>query len=265
MRDYTLAKKSFEDTIDTNHYFDSINAEIVKNKLEDAIQKRYAPLIFLMGEPGVGKSYMLHLVIQELKDKSSNILINYPFKTNIELIKILFEVQNLEYDESVSFNQIQKQLLNLYKDKKYTIFIDEAQLLDDEQIEFIRVLSDTKIFQFVLSMHQKEGKIILEKDHFKSRTKVVIDYKSLHFSEVNRYIQSTLLITNNSEISFMFTQKHAKKITKYCYGNFRTIKKFVYVLLSLLEYAKDNRLRKYDNINSCLLKMSALEIGVLND
>ncbi len=93
----------------------------------------------------------------------------------------------------------------------------------------------------------------------------MVEYGRLHHSEVRRYIQSTLLLENHSEIALMFSKNNAKKITKYCSGNFRTVKKFLYTLLSLLEYAKKNGLRKYDNISSSILQMSALEIGVLHD
>ncbi len=265
MRDYTKAKELFRDIIEVKYYFDSISAEITRYKVENAIEERNAPLIFLIGDPGVGKSYILKLISTELEKKSRSIFIDHPFFDKRDLLKILYESKNIRFDKNINFNNLKEQLLQEYKNDKHTIFIDEAQLLNEEQFELIRILGDTKIFQFVLSMHKEEGKAILDKKHFKSRTKVVVEYERLHYKEVYRYIQSALLSENFGEISQMFSLNDAKKIARYTDGNFRTVKKFIYSLLSLLEYAKKNGLRKYSDINNHLLQMSALDIGAIND
>ncbi len=265
MRDYEKAKELFKDIIDARYYFDSTSAEIARYKIENAIEERNAPLIFLIGDPGVGKSYILKLISLELEKRSLSIFIDHPFFDKRDLLKILYEAKNLKFDKNINFNELKEELLESYRGDKHTIFIDEAQLLNEEQFELIRILGDTKVFQFVLSMHKEEGDAILEKKHFKSRTKVVVEYGKLHHSEVYRYMQSALLLENHTEISQMLSSKNAKIITKYSQGNFRTVKKFIYSLLTLLEYAKKNGLRKYNNINSCLLKMSALDIGAIHD
>lgn len=265
MRDFTAAKELFRDVIDARHYFDSVSAEVARYKIENSIESKDAPLIFLIGDPGVGKSYILKLISLELEKKSLSIFIDHPFFDKRDLLKILYEAKKLEFNKNINFNELKENLLKEYKNTGHTIFIDEAQLLNEEQFELIRILSDTKVFQFVLSMHKEEGMAILEKKHFKSRTKAVVEYGKLHHDEVLRYIQSTLLLINQGEVANMFSKKNAEKITKYCNGNFRTIKKFLYTLISLLEYAKQNGLRKYDNINNFLLKMSALEIGAIHD
>ncbi len=265
MRDFERAKELFKDVLDTKYYFDSTSAEISRYKIESAIEERNAPLIFLIGDPGVGKSYLLKLISSELAKKSLSIFIDHPFFDKRDLLKILYEAKNFEFNKSINFNGLKDMLLDLYREDKHTIFIDEAQLLNEEQFELIRILSDTKIFQFVLSMHKEEGSAILEKKHFKSRTKIVVEYGRLHYSEVYRYIQSMLLHENHGEISQMFSLKNAKEITKYSKGNFRTVKKYLYSLLTLLDYAKKNGLKRYSKINNCLLQMSALDIGVIDD
>ena len=47
------------------------------------------------------------------------------------------------------------ELFEAYVGTLCTIFIDEAQLLNDDQFEFLRILSDTKLFQFVLAMYYR--------------------------------------------------------------------------------------------------------------
>jgi type II secretory pathway predicted ATPase ExeA len=265
MRDFESAKELFVDKVNPHLYFDSMSAEIARQKIEDAIEERNAPLIFLIGDPGVGKSYILKYIHENRKEKEISILIDHPFFDKRDLLKFLYDGIGLEFDKDVNFNELKQTILEAYKDKKHTIFLDEAQLLNEEQFELIRILSDTKVFQFILSMHKQEGEEILQKKHFKSRTKVVIRYGELTQEEIFRYIQSTLLENSFSDIASLFYPKHTKKIYKYTGGNFRTVKKFIFTLLRLLEYAKKNGLSKYQKINNTLLLMSALEIGAVRE
>lgn len=146
-----------------------------------------------------------------------------------------------------------------------TIFIDEAQLLNNDQFEFIRVLSDTKLFQFVLAMHKAEGIVLLNKKQFKTRMKLVIEYGNLEENEIVRYIQTLLMGHMHGDIALMFSKNEAKVIARYAKGNFRIIKKFLYVLMKLLDYAQKNNISKYQKLNRCLLTMAALDIGLIDD
>lgn len=265
MRDFDAAKELFKDIIDPKLYFDSISAEIAKNKIEEAIYERNAPLIFIIGDPGVGKSYILRLINQHISGKQLTVFIDHPFFDKRDLLKMLYDAKGLAFNKDINFNSLKDDLLKAYEGTNHTIFIDEAQLLNEEQFELIRIMSDTKVFQFVLSMHKEEGALILQKKHFKSRTKIVIEYGNLEEGEILRYIQSMLISHMHGEIASMFSKTEAKVIGRYAQGNFRTIKKFLYTLMKLLSYAKKHGLAKYQKINSCLLTMAALDIGLIND
>lgn len=265
MRDFEGAKELFVDTVDPNMYFDSMSAELAKNEIIDATKDKTVPLVFIIGDPGVGKSYILKFIDKHLKDEQLGILIDHPFFDKRDLLKILYSAIGLEFEKGRSFNELKESIVDAYKEQKHTIFIDEAQLLNEEQFELIRILSDTKVFQFVLSMHKEEGRAILQKKHFKSRTKIVIEYGNLSKEETHRYIQSTLFEHSFGEIASLFTQKHTQKIHRYANGNFRTVKKFLYSLMRLLEYAKKNGKENYQKINDILLMMSALDIGVIHE
>lgn len=265
MRDFKAAEEIFKDIINPDLYFDSASAEIAKNKVEEAIAERNAPLIFLIGDPGVGKSYILKLVNTTIAKEHLTIFIDHPFFDKRDLLKLLYEAKGLVFDKNINFNSLKDELIKEYKDTTHTIFIDEAQLLNEEQFELIRILSDTKVLQFVLSMHKEEGSKILDKKHFKSRTKVVVNYGSLEVHEVYRYIQSTLISNSCAEIASMFSKNNAKEIAKYTDGNFRTIKKFLYVLMKLLGYAKKNGIQKYQRLHPNLITMAALDLGMIHD
>jgi len=265
MRDFESAESLFKDNIDSKDYFDSTSAEIAKNKINEAIDERNAPLIFLIGDPGVGKSYILKLLNHKLKNTHLTVFLDHPFFDKRDLLKLLYEAKGLEFNKDRSFNSLKDELVQEYQNTIHTIFIDEAQLLNEEQFELIRILSDTKVLQFVLSMHKEEGSAILAKKHFKSRTKIVINYGKLDANEVYRYIQSSLISNGHAEIALLFSKKYAKKIAKYTEGNFRTVKKFLYVLMKLLNYAKKNGIKKYQKINNHLLMMVALDLGMIHD
>ncbi len=265
MRDYKGARELFKDVIDTSYYFDSMSAEIGKNKILEAIKEKNAPLIFVIADPGVGKSYILRLTNEYLKDKHLTVFIDHPFFDKRDLLKMLYNAKDLEFDPNISFNNLKNTLLKHYKDTNHTIFMDEAQLLNEEQFELIRILSDTKIFQFVLAMHKEEGLAILQKKHFKSRTKVVVELSSLKRNEIHRYIQNRLLSFGYADIATMFQKSHIKEIEKYTKGNFRLVKKLMYSLLGLLDFAKSNGLEKYQEPNNCLINMAAIDIGLVNE
>ncbi len=74
MRDFEAAGILFRDDINPKYYFDSSSAEIAKNKIKEAIDERNAPLIFLIGDPGVGKSYILKLLNSKIKNGQLTVL-----------------------------------------------------------------------------------------------------------------------------------------------------------------------------------------------
>jgi len=265
MRDFEGAKELFKDTINPLFYFDSVSAEIAKNKIEDAISERNAPLIFVIGDPGVGKSYILRVINQKVSQNQLTVFIDHPFFDKRDLLKMLYDAKGLDFNKEINFNSLKDELLKEYTGTNHTIFIDEAQLLNEDQFELIRILSDTKVFQFVLSMHKEEGALILQKKHFKSRTKIVIEYGNLEESEILRYVHSILIANSHTEIATLFSKNEVKVIGRYAQANFRTIKKFLYTLMKLLAYAKKHGLSKYQKINKCLLTMAALDIGLIDD
>lgn len=264
-KNFDLAKELFKDTIEPHLYFDSMSAEIALHKLEESIVQRSASLIFVIGEPGVGKTHVMRLINSKISQKQLTVFINHPFFDKRDLLKMLYEAKGLVFDKEVNFNTLKDNLLDAYTGIEHTIFIDEAQLLNEAQFELIRIMSDTKIFHFVIAMHKDEGLSILEKKHFKSRTKIVIEYGDLEEGEILRYIQSTLLSHAQGDIASMFGKSEARAIGRYAKGNFRTIKRFLYTLMKLLSYTQKQGLSKYQTINNCVLTMTALDTGLLRD
>jgi len=216
--------EEFRDVLDMSDFYSYLNFELAK---EEIINSK-ASIIFLLGESGIGKSYMLNLL--KYKYPKKYILQSVPF-----------------------FNK------NIYKDiKNETLLIDEAQLLKLEVIEFLRVLSDRGI-QIVLSLYEKDGEKILKLPQFFSRYTQKIFLKPLTYQEFEKYINSKFISHNKHSL---IDKKALKKIYKYTKGNFRLSKKFIFTALNLLDYAFKSKL-KYNSIDSCIIEMSAIELGLI--
>ncbi len=220
--------EEFRDRIDIGDFFSYINFEIVK---EELISTR-SNIVFLLGSPGSGKSYMLSL----LKHKFPNryVLQKEPFLSKEEFLK---NHENL--DDKI-------------------ILVDEAQLLSTEMIEYLRLLSDAGN-RVVLSMHQKEGEKIANLPQFASRYTQKIFMKPLTFDEFEKYVMSKFIKYNRYDL---IDKKALKKIYKFTKGNFRLSKKFIFTALTLLNYSLKNAY-KYNKIDDCIIEMSAIELGLL--
>ncbi len=220
--------EEFRDKIDISDFFSYINFEIVK---EEIIASK-SNIIFLLGEPGSGKSYLLSLL--SAKYPQRYILQQEPFLTKEEFL-----------------------LKHPFLDNK-VILIDEAQLLSVEMIEFLRILSD-KGNQVVLSMHKNEGEKIASLPQFSSRYTQKIFMKPLNYEDFERYI---LLKLHKHQKENLVDKKKLKKIYSFTKGNFRLSKKFLFTALNLLNYSLKNNL-KYKKIDNCIIEMSAIELGLL--
>ena len=216
--------EEFRDSLNVNDFYSYLNFELAK---EEIINSK-SNIIFLLGEPGVGKSYMLNL----LKHK-------YPQKYILQSNPFLSE--------------------DKYKNiKNKTLLVDEAQLLTLEVIEFLRVLSDKGV-QVVLSLHEKDGKRILNLPQFSTRYTQKIFLKPLTYQEFEKYVNSKFMSHNMHNL---INKKALKRVYKYTKGNFRLSKKFIFTSLNLLDYAFKNKF-KYNNINNCIIEMSAIELGFM--
>jgi len=185
--------------------------------------------------------------------------------TEKEFLEILLSLAgpNIQRDE-YNIEKILFHLRREFGELEYVVVIDEAQHLTEELVELIRILSDQKVFQFVLAMHKKEGEYILNKPQYKTRNpkKIVVEY--LNNDEVLRYIQETLLNHNLSQVASEFKSSYVKLIRNYTNRNFRAIKKILVTTFSIIEEAQKRGLSKYANINQHTITMAAIDTGMLN-
>jgi predicted ATP-binding protein involved in virulence len=216
----------FKDRIDLNDYFSYVNFEIIK----EAIVSSKSNIVFLLGDPGSGKTFLLNYLY---KNFENYVLIDRSFENKEEFFSLAGDINN----------------------KK--ILIDEAQLLDNKMLEFLRTLSD-KGNQVVFAMHKKEGEKIAALPQFFSRYNEKIYLKPLEYHEFKKYVKSKFLKHNKLDL---IDDKKIKKIYKLSKGNFRLSKKIFFTALDLLNFSLKNSL-KYQKIDNCILTMSGIKLGL---
>jgi len=253
------------DDFDLKDYLDSFTFEMAKKELLKTLNAHEVPMTFILGDPGVGKSFLLHFIHDRAdKIKVAKFFPNPHFNER-ELLEVLLEqTGETVVHQSQSIDSLISNLKQHYKDLEYTVFIDEAQLLTEKQLEFMRVLSDMKMFQFVLAMHKKEGQYVLLKPHFKSRSNKTIVMENLIQEEVTRYIQNRLLSQNLSHVAFEFGKKEISFIYKKSNGNFRTIKKLLKSVCEIVEIGQKAKLTNFMKVNEATLTMAAIDIGLID-
>ena len=219
--------EEFRDTIDLDGYFSHFSFEVAK----DEILNSKSNLIFLIGDPGAGKSFLLNFLYY--KHNKNYILIKKPFISKDEFLE--------------NYNYLGKKIL-----------IDEAQLLDIKMIEFLRILSDNG-HQVIFSMHKKEGEKIINLPQFKSRYAQIIELKQMRYKEFEKYVYSKFI---KHQKVYLLDKKILKKVYKFSQGNFRISKKFIFTMVTLLNFSLNKGL-KYAKLDNCILEMTAIELGFL--
>jgi len=191
--------EEFRDRVDISDYFSHFNFEIVKEEILSSKNN----LIFLLGAPGSGKTFMINYLLYKFPDKF----------------------------------QIYKNLDNI--DKNKTLLIDEAQLLSETELEKIRIKSDKGI-QVLFAMHLKEGEKIINKPQFYSRYFQKIYMKPLNYEDFFKYVVKKF---SKYDKEYLINQKMIKNIYKFSKGNFRLGKKIIFTSLNLLDFSLRNNLK----------------------
>ncbi len=262
MSSFHKASTLFDTSFDTQEYFESMSAEFAKSALITTIESQKTPLIFLLGEPGVGKTYLLHLIQQHFATKKI-LFATDPFRTPDAFLQFL--LQKSGYDKEATLSELKESTIALFQEHpEHLIIVDEAQLLDESVLELIRLLGDTGHFYFLLSMHHDEGMNIVKKRHFASRNHRVISLGVLQKSEIHHYIESQLLAHSLGNVNELFHKKQVTMIEQFSKGNFRLIKQLLKHTFSIMDYAKSHAHSRYVTPTPCVITMAALDLGIID-
>ncbi len=227
MSKWLEAANQFEERRESKDYFEIQSALGAISKIYNLFNGTSPQMIFLIGEPGSGKTFLLNLLYEQMAGQRHVVLIETPFITPRNLLYQLIRHKGLE-PHSEDIDQLRLLAIELYRSSDHIIMIDEAQLLSTEMREFIRILSDSKAFWFMLAMHQTEGEAILRAPHFKSRPHKVIELSPLTFIEGKNYLHRELLRIGFSEIIEEISPKMLKEAHRISHGKNYFITCFIF-------------------------------------
>jgi len=245
-----------------NPYFEVRTAYQALSSLKNTLKEKSGKMIFLLGNPGSGKTYLLNHLLHKEELEHTPVLFETPVSSPKSFLLRLIKHVGAEAS-SEEIEVLKEQVEGLYSGKKILIMLDEAQLLNDETLEFIRILCDSRKFWIVCAMHEEEGREILGRSHFKSRPHRLIELGQLSAKEIEMFVNTQLILSNDKHV-IDFHQKHAKKIYNLSQGNFRYLKKLIYTEFTLLHEAQELGMKKFEEPSKCLLNMAAIDIGLIN-
>ncbi len=183
--------------------------------------------ILLTGDVGTGKTTLINALIQSLGD---DIICTSVPDSNLKFIDFINFVafsfgMNAEFKTKGRFIiKFKEFLIDAYQNgKKVLLIIDEAQLLTDDLLEQIRLLSnidlaETKLLN-IFFVGQNEFNYILSKETNRAvRQRLTLNYNidPLTVDETHEYIKYRLKVAGT--ISEIFTSRAIQKIHQYSKG-----------------------------------------------
>lgn len=269
---FAVAKELFVDENKSHKDIDSDyvlldGANEAYKKLLDSTQKPLK-IILLYGYPGSGKTAMLHRLYSNIQKPNGKVLY-YPtptFMESGELLRIFKSNCKKGICEQPTFFELIELFVDNFKKDSFLVLLDEAQLYSDKEMEYIRLLSDTKIFKFIVALHRLEEEHLVAKAHFQSRIWDNIELLPLNPLELRFFVERKLLSKNLNQIVSMLSNRDYKMICSFTYGNIRETMKYMYKLFDFYEYLENHKPSEvdYKTIKPKHLEMVAIEGGYVN-
>lgn len=269
---FGAAKELFVD--ENRNFADNENEYILIDGVKEAYKKLLSAIekplkiILLYGYPGSGKTAMVRRLCANIKRERGKILY-YPtptFMRTEELVRIFKASSRKRLPSEPTFFELMELFTTTFEKDTFLVFLDEAQLYDEKEMEYIRLLSDTKIFKFVVALHKIDEEHLIAKAHFQSRIWESIELNPLTPEELRFFVERKLLSKEQNQLLSMFSNKNYKLIHQFTNGNIRETMKFIYKLLDFYEFIEKERPSElnYKEFRQKHIEMVAIEGGYIN-
>ena len=205
----------------------------------------------LTGEIGTGKTTLSRLLLEQVPDDVQVALILNPMQTPLELLKSICDELSISYPENCDSRKELVDNLNTYlldihsRNQRVVVIIDEAQNLDFETLEQIRLLTnletgDHKLIKIILIGQPELRDMINRPDLKQLSQRITARYHlpPLSRKETGAYIRHRLKIAGGHP--GIFTRSAIDALYKQSEGVPRLINIFAERAL-LGAYAKDKR------------------------
>ncbi len=226
---FQLDRPAFSMMPDKDFFYCHTSAQAVLNTLYYAI-KSGESMVKLIGEAGVGKTLVCERFLSVLDSSFVILKVYNPNIDAVDFLRALLHELNLPCSGDLDANQLVKYLLSyladLHRKQCYyvVVFIDDAQRLDADVLETIRVLSNLgcdnkKYLQFILAA-QPELDVKLAHhniDGLGQRITFSATLSALKLDEVQHYLQFRLSQSGCDNLQ-LFTRAAVKMIFKASHG-----------------------------------------------
>jgi len=265
---YENSKNVFLDSVNAKDYIQLDRVSTIYQSLKNSVKKPLK-MILLYGKPGTGKSMFLSKLHHDLSSSQEVYIYQTPILDESEFFKSLArDIFNVKYQGELNFTQFMLIVNKNTPDDSNTplVLLDEAQLYSSEQMEKIRLLSDTRTMKFVITLHKTEKEDLIAKEHFQTRIWESIELENASSGELKIYIQKKLMKANCFDSANMFSQKPVDLICKLTKGNYRDTNKLLYTLFDIYSWYNENNPSniKTNVISKKIVEMSAIHTGLIN-
>jgi type II secretory pathway predicted ATPase ExeA len=199
---YGMPQQPFDVTPDPAYLYFSPSHREALTSLKEGIE-HFRGFMVLAAEPGMGKTTLLHKLMEELTDSARVVFL---FQTQCSSRELLCYILNeLEVDHAgmdvVAMHRALNQALleEMLRGRRFVLIVDEAQNLQEPVLETIRLLSDfetthSKLIQIVLAGQPQLAETLLKPClvQLRQRIAVLSNLKSLSAAETAEYIEYRL-------------------------------------------------------------------------
>jgi len=266
---YSDVKNIFIDSVDNDNFVELSTTAYNYQILEESLNKPLK-MILLFGRPGTGKSMILNRLYHNLKNVREIHYFEAPILSEKEFLKSIYESissQKIPSNMRVNFDGLLKYCQELKGKREIVFLLDECQLYSEALMEKIRLLSDTRVVKFVITLHKTENEDIIAKEHFKTRIWEIVELKNASLEDLEVYVQKKLIQKGYVEVANMIHKRDIKFIYHFTKGNFRETNKFLYILFNIYEYYDMYKPEKINSqrLSKKILEMTAIKLGYIHD
>ena len=237
---FSAAKVLFEDSEENPFFVALPGTQLAYSRLQNALKNPFK-IILMSGRPGAGKSYLLHRFQREYAGEYPVFLFSTPIFDDAGALKSVYrQTLGKEADEAWGRHEVIEACRREFE-KPALILLDEAQLYSEEILEWIRLLSNERVFKFIIVVHRIEKEDILAREHFKTRTFETIEVRGATADELRHYLQEKFRLEGMEEVFALFGSSSFRRIHRYTKGNLREINRMMVRLLELLDELQEKK------------------------